>query len=76
MSLVWKFFISYLVVMAVGLVVLSASAACVAPDNFSRSMDTMMDDMSGSGTQSDPWMGQYNGVPSQSPFIISILDIF
>lgn len=42
MSLVWKFFLSYLAVLAVGLGVLSVSTAYVAPENFSRSMDMMM----------------------------------
>ena len=51
MSLVWKFFASYLVVVVVGLGVLSVSAAYVAPENFSRSMDMMIGDMSGN------WMG-------------------
>jgi histidine kinase len=44
MSLVWKFFLSYLVVLAVGLGVLSVSTAYVAPENFSRSMAMMMGD--------------------------------
>ncbi|HMN12334.1 MAG TPA: HAMP domain-containing sensor histidine kinase [Bellilinea sp.] len=58
MSLVWKFFISYLVVLVVGLGVLSVSTAYVAPDNFSRSMDMMMmDGMSDGETQGNAWMG-------------------
>lgn len=42
MSLLWKFFISYLAVVAVGLFVLSISTAYVAPTTFSRSVDYMM----------------------------------
>jgi signal transduction histidine kinase len=53
MSLLWKFFLSYLAVVAVGLGVLSVSTAYVAPENFSRSMDMMM----GGGNQNGMMMG-------------------
>jgi histidine kinase len=42
MSLVWKFFISYVVVVAIGLLVLSLSVAYVAPSSFSQSVEHMM----------------------------------
>ncbi len=53
MSLLWKFFLSYLAVVAVGLGVLSVSTAYVAPENFSRSMDMIM----GGGNQNGMMMG-------------------
>jgi signal transduction histidine kinase len=38
MSLIWKFIISYLIVIAVGLLVLALSTAFIAPTDFSRHM--------------------------------------
>ncbi len=58
MSLLWKFFLSYLAVVAVGLGVLSVSTAYVAPENFSRSMDMMM----GGGNQNGMMMGGSQGM--------------
>ncbi len=57
MSLRWKFFLSYLFVVAVGLLVLSVSTAFVAPETFSSRMHDMpgmrggmmMGDISGQG---------------------------
>ena len=46
MSLVWKLFVSYLMVVLVGLVVLATSTALLAPVAFSQHMESVM----GSGT--------------------------
>ncbi len=63
MSLLWKFFLSYLAVVAVGLGVLSVSTAYVAPENFSRSMDMMMgDSWTGRDMQNGMMMGGGQGM--------------
>ena len=69
MSLVWKFLLSYLVVLAVGVTVLSLSTAYAAPENFTRSMGMMMGDMSGDWMEGDTWMGpnMSGGMMTQGP---------
>ncbi len=53
MSLAWKFFISYVVVVAIGLLVLSFSVAYVAPGDFSQSVEHMMGGHSYAGDNAD-----------------------
>lgn len=61
MSLAWKFFGSYLVVAAIGLLVLAISTAFVAPATFSAQMEHM-DSMRGMGH--DHMMGGMTGDPA------------
>ncbi len=68
MSLVWKFVLSYLFVVFIGLAVLSVSVAYVAPENFSQSVNSfMMRGMSGqqfegSGANDGMGHGQFGGM--------------